>query len=190
MILADLPQSEYADAQAMAFARNKLATDELLARLWYHHPKGDCLAGKRGKYVVEVEPEPVVEPPQQPEPLPPVQDQLLKLANDLIGCRGNDSMAPVGPTVREVQRVVCEFYGLPFVDMISKRRDKAVIRPRFVAIHLCRKHTQRSLPDIARLFGGRDHTSALAAIRRMKTWIESDSDVAAEVAEIEARLTA
>lgn len=193
MMLAELPQAEFGDAEIIFAARNRIATDEFLARLWYFHPKGDQHARRPGTYVTATDLPAVEAEPVQPEPikpLPPVQDQWLKLANEYLAGRKLDPIAPAGPTVREIQRVVCEFYKLPFIDLISKRRDKTVIRPRFVAIHLCRKHTQRSLPDIARRFGGRDHTSALSSLRRMKTWIEADSDLAAEVAEIEARICA
>lgn len=71
-------------------------------------------------------------------------------------------------TVDRIQRVVAEEFGVTLDDMVSKRRARAVARPRQVAMYLCKKLTKRSLPDIGRRFGGRDHTTVMHAVKRIK----------------------
>ncbi|MDB5195366.1 MAG: dnaA [Parcubacteria group bacterium] len=70
-------------------------------------------------------------------------------------------------TVDEIQKAVCAYYGLKQMDLISERRARAVARPRQVAMWICKQVTARSLPDIGRRFGGRDHTTVLHAVRRI-----------------------
>jgi chromosomal replication initiation ATPase DnaA len=70
-------------------------------------------------------------------------------------------------SVSEIQKAVAAHYGLAQSDMISERRARAVARPRQVAMWLAKKLTTRSLPDIGRRFGWRDHTTVLHAVRRI-----------------------
>lgn len=70
-------------------------------------------------------------------------------------------------TVDKIQRAVCEEFGLTLNDMVSKRRARAIARPRQVAMYLSKKLTKRSLPDIGRRFGGRDHTTVMHAVKRV-----------------------
>lgn len=72
-------------------------------------------------------------------------------------------------TVDKIQRAVCEEFGLTLNDMVSKRRARAIARPRQVAMYLSKKLTKRSLPDIGRRFGGRDHTTVMHAVKRIET---------------------
>jgi len=67
-------------------------------------------------------------------------------------------------TVDRIQRAVCEEFRVTLTDMSSKRRARAIARPRQVAMYLCKKLTKRSLPDIGRRFGGRDHTTVMHAV--------------------------
>ena len=71
-------------------------------------------------------------------------------------------------TVDKIQKAVAEHYGLKQADLISERRARAVARPRQVAMWLAKQITTRSLPDIGRRFGGRDHTTVLHAVRRIE----------------------
>ena len=71
-------------------------------------------------------------------------------------------------TVDTIQKVVAEHYALKQADLISERRARAVARPRQVAMWLAKQITTRSLPDIGRRFGGRDHTTVLHAVRRIE----------------------
>ena len=71
-------------------------------------------------------------------------------------------------TIEEIQRRVAEHYGIRLTDMHSARRARAVARPRQVAMYLAKQLTPRSLPEIGRKFGGRDHTTVMYAIRKIE----------------------
>ena len=71
-------------------------------------------------------------------------------------------------TIEEIQRRVAEHYKICLVDMQSARRARAVARPRQVAMYLAKQLTPRSLPEIGRKFGGRDHTTVMYAIRKIE----------------------
>ncbi len=93
-----------------------------------------------------------------------------------------------GPVSR-IQAMVAEFYGVSLGDMLSQRRDRAVITPRHVAIWLCKETTRHSLPELGRRFGGRDHTTILSAIGRINRLRLRDRELVDEIAELRARLT-
>jgi chromosomal replication initiator protein len=84
-------------------------------------------------------------------------------------------------TIDEIQRKVAEHYGLKMQDMHSARRARQVARPRQVAMFLCKKLTSRSLPEIGRKFGGRDHTTVMHAVRKIDELMEGDQPFADEV---------
>jgi chromosomal replication initiator protein len=71
-------------------------------------------------------------------------------------------------TIEEIQRRVAEYYNIRIADMQSARRARAVARPRQVAMYLAKQLTPRSLPEIGRKFGGRDHTTVMYAIRKIE----------------------
>jgi chromosomal replication initiator protein len=77
-------------------------------------------------------------------------------------------------TVEEIQRKTAEFYKLDLRELHSPRRARRVARPRQVAMYLARELTSRSLPDIGRRFGGRDHTTVLHACRRIEELCRAD----------------
>lgn len=78
-------------------------------------------------------------------------------------------------TIEEIQRKVAEYYNLRFADMLSPRRARQVARPRQVAMYLCKRLTTKSLPDIGRKFGGRDHTTVMHAVKKVEELRETDS---------------
>ncbi len=86
-------------------------------------------------------------------------------------------------TIDDIQKKVAEYFGLKMGDMLSARRAVEVARPRQVAMYLAKKLTPRSLPEIGRRFGGRDHTTVMHAVKRIDELRakdpELDSDVAA-----------
>jgi chromosomal replication initiator protein len=84
-------------------------------------------------------------------------------------------------TVDEIQRKVAEHYHLKLSDMMSARRAREVARPRQVAMYLAKKLTPRSLPEIGRRFGGRDHTTVMHAVKRIEALRASDRDIDADV---------
>lgn len=80
--------------------------------------------------------------------------------------------------VEEIQRVVCEYFEITQVQLISANRSKRFSKPRHVALYLSRELTDLSFPDIAQKFGGRDHTSVIYACRRIKEQVETDTAMA------------
>ncbi len=84
-------------------------------------------------------------------------------------------------TVDMIQKTVSEHFGLTQADLISERRARAVARPRQVAMWLAKQITTRSLPDIGRRFGGRDHTTVLHAVRRIEQLKAEDPQIARDV---------
>ena len=84
-------------------------------------------------------------------------------------------------TIDEIQRKVAEHYTLRLSDMHSARRSRNVARPRQIAMYLCKKLTPRSLPEIGRKFGGRDHTTVMHAVRKIEEMVGEDISFADEV---------
>jgi len=84
-------------------------------------------------------------------------------------------------TIDEIQRRVAEHYKLRVSDMTSARRARQVARPRQVAMYLSKHLTQRSLPEIGKKFGGRDHTTVLHACNKVAELIDIDSEFADNV---------
>lgn len=79
--------------------------------------------------------------------------------------------------IDNIQRIVAEYYKIKISDLLSKRRSRSVARPRQVAMSLAKELTHHSLPEIGDAFGGRDHTTALHAIRKIKELQDTDSDI-------------
>ena len=88
------------------------------------------------------------------------------------------------PPGRRIIQAVCDYFGVTILDIESPRRDKSVVRPRQVAVYLCRTMTRLSLPQIGRLLGDRDHSTMIAAIRKIETEIEFDRGLEAQVKEL------
>jgi chromosomal replication initiator protein len=84
-------------------------------------------------------------------------------------------------TVDQIQKAVAEHYGLQQADMLSERRARAVARPRQAAMWIAKQITTRSLPDIGRRFGGRDHTTVLHAVRRIEELKQDDVALARDL---------
>ena len=84
-------------------------------------------------------------------------------------------------TIEEIMRKVAEHYHLRMSDMTSARRARAVARPRQIAMFLAKTLTSKSLPDIGRRFGGRDHTTVMHAIKRIESLMDTDSQIAEDV---------
>jgi chromosomal replication initiator protein len=84
-------------------------------------------------------------------------------------------------TIDEIQRRVAEHFNIKMVEMTSSRRARIVARPRQVAMYLAKQLTQRSLPEIGRKFGGRDHTTVMHAVRKIEELTRSDRALAEDV---------
>jgi chromosomal replication initiator protein len=92
-------------------------------------------------------------------------------------------------TIDEIQRKVAEHYNLRLTDMHSARRARNVARPRQVAMYLAKQLTSRSLPEIGRKFGGRDHTTVMHAVRKIEELMTDDAQIAQDVDVIRRALT-
>jgi chromosomal replication initiator protein len=80
-------------------------------------------------------------------------------------------------TIDEIQKLVCQHFELKAADLVSARRARAVARPRQIAMYLAKRLTTRSLPEIGRKFGGRDHSTVIHAVRRIEELRDSDREV-------------
>ena len=84
-------------------------------------------------------------------------------------------------SIEEIQKKVAEHYGLRLTDMSSARRARQVARPRQVAMYLAKQLTSRSLPEIGKKFGNRDHTTVMHAVSRVNELMERDGHFAEDV---------
>jgi chromosomal replication initiator protein len=98
-----------------------------------------------------------------------------ELLHDLL--RANDRRV----TIEEIQKRVSEHFNVRVTDMHSARRARAVARPRQVAMYLSKQLTARSLPEIGRKFGGRDHTTVMHAVRKIEELKSLDTGFAEDV---------
>ncbi|MCJ8320097.1 MAG: chromosomal replication initiator protein DnaA [Colwellia sp.] len=80
-------------------------------------------------------------------------------------------------TIDNIQKTVAEYYKIKIADLLSKRRNRSVARPRQIAMALSKELTNHSLPEIGDAFGGRDHTTVLHACRKIKTLREETHDI-------------
>ena len=83
--------------------------------------------------------------------------------------------------IEEIQRIVARQYNVSRSDLLSSRRTANVVRPRQVAMYLAKTLTLRSLPEIGRRFGGRDHTTVLHAVRKIENLVNNDTALAEEI---------
>ena len=80
-------------------------------------------------------------------------------------------------TIDEIQKLVSQHFELKPLDLVSARRARAVARPRQIAMYLAKRLTTRSLPEIGRKFGGRDHSTVIHAVRRVEQLRDTDRDI-------------
>lgn len=102
-------------------------------------------------------------------------DTTQEVLRDLL--RSNDQRL----TVEEIQRKVAEYFNIKMSDMVTNRRMQNIARPRQVAMYLAKQLTSKSLPEIGRKFGGRDHTTILHAVKKVQELASDDFDFANDV---------
>ena len=100
---------------------------------------------------------------------------------DLVGRR-----AHITPS--QVIETVAKFYNISVAEMVSPARNKELVQPRQVAMYLIRQETDASLPEIGNLLGGRDHTTVLHGIERIKDRLESEEQLRREVMSVREQL--
>jgi chromosomal replication initiator protein len=91
-------------------------------------------------------------------------------------------------TIEEIQKKVAEHFNIRMADMVSSRKQRAIARPRQIAMYLAKRLTSRSLPEIGRKFGGRDHTTVMHAVRKVEELMSLDPAFAEDVELLERML--
>jgi len=99
-----------------------------------------------------------------------------KTLGDLIRTRETPKVR-----IEDILRIVSRHFKVPRTDLLSSRRSRDVVRPRQIAMYLAKSLTSRSLPEIGRRFGGRDHTTVLHSVRKVEELIKGDGDLAQEI---------
>jgi len=87
-------------------------------------------------------------------------------------------------TIEEIQRRVADYYHVKMTDLLSARRAREIARPRQIAMYLAKRLTPRSLPEIGRRFGNRDHTTVMHAVKRIDELRAADRELDADVAQL------
>ena len=106
---------------------------------------------------------------------PVTLDNTQEVLHDIL--RANDRKV----TIEEIQKRVAAHYNIRLAEMHSARRSRAIARPRQVAMYLSKQLTARSLPEIGRKFGGRDHTTVMHAVRKVDELCALDSSFSEDV---------
>ena len=103
----------------------------------------------------------------------------LEIAEDLLQdlLRASDRRT----TIDQIQKKVAEHFNVKMSDMHSARRSRTIARPRQIAMFLAKNLTTRSLPEIGRKFGGRDHTTVIHAIKKVKELVKNDSSLSEDI---------
>jgi chromosomal replication initiator protein len=91
------------------------------------------------------------------------------------------SKEPRRVKIDDILRVVMKHFGVNRGDLLSSRRNRSIVRPRQIGMWLAKSLTARSLPEIGRRFGGRDHTTVLHAIRKIESLLAEDATLREEV---------
>lgn len=162
-------ETDFEDCAKTLIEQNLRASNNLLAALEYHHGTDANMRPPSGWRKRQVEPKVQVLAKPDISPLPITADMGLK--------------------VEDVKREVCKYFGLSQIELTSSRRGWETVRPRQIAMHLTKQFTGRSLTEIGRRFGKRDHTTVMSAIRRIKALCQTDWMIAYDVAHLEVSLS-
>jgi chromosomal replication initiator protein len=103
-------------------------------------------------------------------------DLAARALKDLTGPSENQPVR-----IDDILRVVGRHYNVPKADLLSPRRARSIVLPRQIGMYLAKKLTSRSLPEIGRRFGGRDHSTVLHAVRKIEREIEKDENLRREI---------
>ena len=99
-------------------------------------------------------------------------DQVKRALRDLFAIQDRQI------SIDNIQRTVAEYFNIKMADMLSKRRNRSIARPRQIAMALAKELTNHSLPEVGDAFGGRDHTTVLHACRKIEELRGTTADVA------------
>ena len=93
-------------------------------------------------------------------------------------------------TISNIQRVVADYFNIKMSDLLSKRRNRSITRPRQVAMALSKELTNHSLPEIGEAFGGRDHTTVIHACEKTKELIQTSLEIEEDYKKLRRTLSA
>ena len=102
-------------------------------------------------------------------------EMVSEVLQDLL--RANDRKV----SIDDIKRRVADYYNVKLTELDSVRRARAIARPRQIAMYLCKQLTSRSLPEIGRKFGGRDHTTVMHAVKKVEELRQTDSSLAEDI---------
>jgi hypothetical protein len=138
------------------------------------------------------EAEPLPEPIVLPEPIEEVLAEEPILESVFCPSLCPTCGAPVSGrlTVVHIQALVAAYYKIPVREMVSERRKKEFAHPRQVAMYLAYEATPKSLPDIGKRFGGRDHTTVMHAIKQVQKRMLADPELDGDVCALRERISA
>lgn len=156
------------DGAAVKHAKNKASSRKLLMALFYHHGTNANMSPPKGW--------------KKREPKPVEAPKVTFRAE-------KDVAADIDPLkIEDIKREICEYFDITRMELVSPRRNVMSVRCRHIAMLMCKRFTGRSLPEIGRRLGGRDHSTILHGIRRIEELSKADWMIAYDVAHIEATL--
>ena len=145
-------------------------------QLELHHQRKARMA----RYFKPASEAPKPEPPAAPEPDPPMKPLWFGIVYEIPISRSNGL-----PRVESVLKACAEYFGITEGELKSDRRPKCISGPRQMAMYLAKTLTLRSLPEIGRRLGGKDHTTVLHGVKKIERLIRSDVETAFDAAHIE-----
>lgn len=162
--------------------------DALAVALRQHHPeRTPPRLIKAPEVQIVPEPRKTIEPPKEQwfERVAAYRPEGIRFNRGRVsGTFGLESFGEdrsIPATTMNIIRQVAKFYGVSPVDLVSSRRTKHIMEPRQVAMYLAKTLTLRSLPEVGRRMGGRDHTTILHGVRKIAAKIQKDAELAAKV---------
>jgi hypothetical protein len=117
-------------------------------------------------------------------------EQLKAAEIELFTFRQWDESRIAFLPIKEIASIVCRYFRISGVDLISQSRQGSVILPRHIAFYLCRVHTMKSYPEIGRWMGKRDHTSILHGSRKIDGLRRTDPEISNHIIELDRLIAA
>ncbi|MEC8153179.1 MAG: helix-turn-helix domain-containing protein, partial [Pseudomonadota bacterium] len=93
-------------------------------------------------------------------------------------------------SISNIQRVVADYFNIKMSELLSKRRNRSITRPRQIAMALSKELTNHSLPEIGEAFGGRDHTTVIHACEKTKELIQTNLEIEEDYKKLRRTLSA
>jgi chromosomal replication initiator protein len=113
--------------------------------------------------------------------------EALEMAREVLGATLSDRVRTIN--IDDIKREVASEYGIKVSELKSRKRTKAVVLPRQIAMYIARKTTELSLPSIGGHFGGKDHSTVLHSINKIENTIKDNQNMKAMIDSIIDRLS-